>query len=108
MRISAAVLVFLLSALPVSAQPQKPPTSADFAALTAQLNALTARVAKLESGAITTTDIVGTWLIVSRGIAMHSNPPSVGEDFTTATFRFQSDGTGAASLTGANSTLVQQ
>jgi hypothetical protein len=95
---TVAVCVCLFAPLPAFAQKPKPPDRAEF-------DALVARVAKLESGAITVSDIVGTWLVVSRGIALHSNPPSVGEDFTTATLRFQSDGTGTIGLTGANSTL---
>jgi hypothetical protein len=88
----------LFAPLPAFAQKPKPPTAAEF-------DALFARVAKLESGAITTTDVVGTWVIVSRAISLQSNEPSWGEDFTNATFRVQNGGTGTATFTVAEHTL---
>jgi hypothetical protein len=107
MRISAVLLVFLLSALPVSAQVQRPPTNADFAALTATVNALTARIAKLESGAITSADVVGTYRLFSLGIEMHGNPTDIGNEVADATITFRADGTATVNWTDYRADLHQ-
>lgn len=94
---AVSLFVFMLGAIPAYAQ--KPPSGAEFQALTAQLNALTARVAKLESGAITSADVVGTYRLFSLGIEMHGNTADIGNEVADATITFRADGTGTVNWT---------
>ena len=92
-------LVLSLASIPALAQPQKPPTNADFQALAAQLTALQARVAKLESGAVVAADLVGTYRLFSFGTEMHGNPARIGNEVAEATITFRADGTGTVTWT---------
>jgi hypothetical protein len=85
------------------------PTPADLAA---QLAALTARVGKLESGAVEAADFVGTYRLYSLGIELVPSipgvrPAKVGPETGAATLTLRSDGTATMSSEVRRFNLVQ-
>jgi hypothetical protein len=104
---AAGLFVCLLAAAPVAAQQQRPPSAAEFQALVNQLTALTARVAQLESGAVTNADIIGNWRMFWRGLEMYGGAqPSVGDSFAQFDITFLGDNTGTVTFNGATSDLL--
>jgi hypothetical protein len=104
MKIRALTLMLSLVAVPAFAQPTKQPVStAEFQALAAQVAALQAQVATLTTDA---TNPAGTWVIMSRGLALKNNPPRIGEEAFATTLVLQNDGTGTITLTGSDTELT--
>jgi hypothetical protein len=101
MKRAAVVCLLVFASAPVFAQPPKQPvTMADF-------EALAARVAKLESGAVTPADLVGTYRLFSFGMELHGNPADIGNEIADATLTFRANGTGTFNWTDYRADLHQ-
>jgi hypothetical protein len=92
MNIGASLaLVFTIMSLPAYAQGTKPPT---VQSLADQVAALTARVAKIESGKVTMADLAGFYLVHALGVELHGGPAQIGTETAFATMTLRANGTG--------------
>lgn len=112
MYIRAASLFLLLTFASVPAYAQgrtgNVAPGVSFQALLSELEALKARVAKLESGEIDAADLAGTYVIHGLGIELHGGfPAQMGSETTVGTVTLHADGTGTGSGKDARYDLRQ-
>lgn len=92
-------LVFAVSAVSVNAQGRLPGAGENVPSLAAKIDALQARVAKLEGGQVTVADLAGTYGVYLLGTELRAFPSRISSETVTGTITLNADGTGSVTVT---------
>jgi hypothetical protein len=92
-------LLIALTSAPAGAQGRSPSTGENVPSLTAKLDALQARVAKLEGGQVTASDLAGTYGVYLLGTELRAFPSRISSETVTGTLTLNADGTGSVTVT---------
>ncbi len=111
-RAASLVLAFTFAALPAHAQNPGggPPAGSGetIKSLARNLAAVTARVAKLESGQVDASDLVGNYAVYALGIELHGGfPAQIASETSGGTVTLNADGSGSGIVKDARWDLRQ-